>query len=128
MPQAAATGAMLTCSFGMAPATLNALPLARVMVEGKAAADISTAIPVANIPPFGMCTSISNPTVAAATAAALGVLTPAPCVPVTAAWIPGAPKTLLGGKPALGTGSTCQCAFGGVIQIGFAGTTKTVVN
>ena len=128
MPESVATGAMLSCSFGMAPATLNALPLSRVLVEGKPVADITTSAPVVNVPPFGMCTSLSNPTVAAATAAAFGVLTPMPCVPVTTPWQPGAPKTSIGGKPALAAGSTCQCAWGGVIQISFAGTVKTQVS
>ena len=49
-----------------------------------------------------MCTSLTNPTVAAATTAALGVLTPMPCIPVVAGpWKPGAAKTMIGGKPAL---------------------------
>ena len=38
---------------------------------------------------------------AAATAAALGVLTPMPCIPVTAApWMPGVPQVLIGNMPA----------------------------
>jgi hypothetical protein len=65
-----------------------------------------------------MCITPTNPAVAAATAAALGVLTPMPCIPVTvASWVPGAPTVLLGGKPALD--NTCQlmCMWGGVIQV-----------
>lgn len=128
MPQSVATGALLSCSFGMAPATLTALPVSRVVVEGKPVADITTFGPVVNIPPFGMCTSLSNPMVASATAAAFGVLTPMPCLPVTTPWQPAAPKTLIAGKPALASGSMCQCAWGGVIQIGFPGTVKTQVS
>jgi hypothetical protein len=121
------TGAMLTCSFGMAPSTLNVLP-PRPLVEGKPAATIMDIAPMTNIPPFGMCSTLSNPTVAAATAAALGVLTPMPCVPVIPApWIPQAPQTLLGGLPALVAGSTCNCAFGGVIQIGFPGSVRSTM-
>ena len=101
----------------MAPSVLNVIPSARVMVEGKPAASIMDIAPMTNIPPFGMCMSLSNPTVAAATAAALGVLTPMPCVPVTTPWKPGAAKTMVGGMPALTVGSTCQCSWGGVIQI-----------
>jgi hypothetical protein len=75
-------------------------------------------IPIVNIPPFGMCSAPSNPTVAAATAAALGVLTPMPCVPVTAApWVPGSPTLLIGNMPALNNSSQLMCTWGGVIQI-----------
>lgn len=117
MPQNAVTGAVLQCSFGMAPSTLNPLPTPRVTIEGKPAATITDFAPMVNVPPFGMCSSLANPTVAAATAAAFGVLTPMPCVPVTTPWKPGAAKTMLGGKPALTAGSTCNCAWGGVIQL-----------
>ncbi|MDR2437860.1 MAG: DUF4280 domain-containing protein, partial [Planctomycetaceae bacterium] len=41
--------------------------------------------PIVNLATFGMCSSPANPAVAAATAAALGVLTPMPCIPVTVA-------------------------------------------
>ena len=74
--------------------------------------------PIANIPPFGMCMSPSNPTVIAATAAALGVLTPMPCVPVIPApWVPGSPTVLIANMPALNNSSKLMCAWGGVIQI-----------
>lgn len=54
--------------------------------------------PLLNIMPFGMCTTPSNPMVAAATAAALGVLTPMPCLPMTMSpLVSGAPRVLLGG-------------------------------
>ena len=118
--------AMLSCTFGAAPCSLVVLPTARVLVEGKPAANIEDAAPELNIPTFGMCLSPSNPTVAAATAAALGVLTPMPCIPVTAAWIPMSPTTLLGGAPVLVAGSQCMCAFGGVIQVTNPGSTKTL--
>lgn len=124
----AASGGLMTCTFGVAPATLTALPTSRVMIEGKPAATIDTSIPVANIAPFGMCMSLSNPTVATATAAALGVLTPMPCLPVTAAWVPGAPKTLIGGMPALVSGSTLVCSWGGQIQLTMPGAVRTQAN
>ncbi|GAB2460544.1 hypothetical protein GCM10027265_07080 [Jatrophihabitans fulvus] len=98
------------------------------MIEGKPAATITDCAPMVNVPPFGMCTTLSNPTVASATAAALGVLTPMPCVPVTTPWKPGAIKTMLGGKPALTSSSTCQCSWGGVITITFPGAVRTQSN
>ena len=61
-------GAMLKCSFGMAPATLNVLPLNRVL-SGAPSANIMDNVPMLNILPFGMCQSPANPMVAAATAA-----------------------------------------------------------
>ncbi len=72
------TGALLKCSFGIAPSAFNALPVSRVMINGRPAGVMTDIIPAVNIPPFGMCQTITNPTVAAATAAAMGVLTPMP--------------------------------------------------
>ena len=117
MPQLVTTGAMMMCSFGVAPSTLNVLPANKCMC-GTPAANIMDNKPMVNIPPFGMCMSLANPTVAAATAAALGVLTPMPCVPVIPApWAPGSAKVMIGNMPALNNTSTCNCAWGGVIQI-----------
>lgn len=117
--------ASLMCSFGVAPATLVVAPTHRVVVEGKPAATVQDMLP-ANIPTFGMCSSLANPTVASATAAALGVLTPMPCVPLVAGpWQPGAARTTVGGMPALTAGSTCTCAYGGVVMISFPGSLRT---
>lgn len=119
-------GAMTSCTFGMAPSTLNVVAL-RALVEGMPVATIMDIAPMVNIMPFGMCMSLSNPTVAAATAAALGVLTPMPCVPAIAGpWAPMAPTTLWAKQPALVVGSMCNCAFGGVINIGYPGSMKTM--
>jgi uncharacterized Zn-binding protein involved in type VI secretion len=126
MPPNIVSTAMMLCSFGMAPSTLTVLPLAKVMIEGMPAGAITDSAPMVNIPPFGMCMSLANPTVAAATSAALGVLTPMPCVPVTTPWAPGAAKTMIGGKPALTVGSTCNCSWAGIIQVTFAGSVKTM--
>jgi hypothetical protein len=128
MPQQVSMGAMLQCSFGAAPSTLVVLPKNRVLGEGPPAANIMDFVPMMNIMPFGMCSSLANPMVAAATAAALGVLTPMPCIPVTTSpWIPGAPTVLLGGMPTLDNVSKCMCNWAGVISIAQAGTTKTMV-
>lgn len=118
-------GAMVQCSFGLAPASLVVLPASRVMATGVPAADVTCSTP-ANIPTFGMCTSLANPEVATATSAALGVLTPMPCVPVLTPWVPGSATTMLGGKPSLVFGSSCTCAYGGVVEILNPGSTKTL--
>jgi hypothetical protein len=61
---------------------------------------------------------MANPIVAAATAAALGVLVPMPCVPITVApWVTGAPTVLLGNMPTLNNSSKLMCVWGGVISI-----------
>lgn len=113
------------CSFGMAPATINALPARRVVIEGTPAATINDS-EIINVPTFGTCMSLANPEVAAATAAALGVLTPMPCVPVLTPWVPGSPTTLIGGQPALVEGSQTMCTYGGVVEISFPGCTRTL--
>ena len=110
-------GAMMQCSFGVAPSSLVVLPANRTLT-GTPAANIMDNKPIVNIPPFGMCSSPANPMVAAATAAALGVLTPMPCIPVTTApWIVGAPTVLVGNMPALNDSSKLMCNWGGVIQL-----------
>lgn len=118
-------GATIMCSFGLAPSALS-VAAPRPIVEGRPVATITDIAPGVNIPPFGMCQSLANPTVAAATAAALGVLTPMPCVPVIPApWIPMAPQTTAGGIPVLVAGSTCVCAFGGSISLIMPGAVRT---
>ncbi len=126
MAKQVVAGAMAQCSFGAAPSALIVLPVNRVMAEGRPAANIMDHKPVVNIPTFGMCTAPTNPAVIAATTAALGVPTPAPCVPVVPApWAPGSPTVPLGNMPALNDTSKCMCAWAGVISITNAGTMNT---
>ncbi len=127
MACAVCMGASLMCPFGMAPSVLSVLPVNRTMTKTPLA-NIMDNKPFVNILPFGMCSSLANPTVASATAAALGVLTPMPCVPVTTApWAPGSPTVLIGGQPALNNTSKLICAWGGVIQITNPGTMNIMV-
>ncbi len=117
-------GAVLNCSFGMAPSVLTVLPVSRA-VSAMPIACIMDQVPMVNIMPFGMCQSLMNPAVAAATAAAFGVLTPMPCIPVIPGpWTPGSPAVLVGGKPALNQSCKLLCAYGGMIQIQNPGTTN----
>jgi hypothetical protein len=122
MPLHVCNGAALACTFGLAPGMLTVLPLERVLTGGQPAATVMDHQPLVNVSPFGLCASPANPLVIAATAAALGVLTPQPCVPMTVApWVPGAPTVLLGGKPALDDTCRLTCLWGGVVQATFAG-------
>lgn len=118
MPNQITNGAVMTCSFGAAPSTLVVLPVNRVMAAEQPAATVMDHLPIANIPPFGMCSAPSNPMVASATAAALGVLTPMPCVPLTLApWMPGVPTAMIAGLPALDDACKLTCSYAGVIQV-----------
>jgi len=118
MPFQVCMGAMLQCSMGMAPSSLVVLPTNMVMTSQMPDANIMDNIPMVNIMPFGMCMSPANPMVAAATAAAMGVLTPMPCIPATTApWVPGAPTVMLGNMPALDNTSQLMCMWAGVIMI-----------
>lgn len=115
-------GAMCACSFGVAPSSLMVTPENKTLTT-MPIANIMDHVPMKNVLPFGMCNSMANPTVAAATAAALGVLTPMPCVPNTVApWAPGCPTVLIGNMPALNNSSKLMCMWGGVIQIMNPGT------
>jgi hypothetical protein len=106
------------CTFGLAPSSLTVLPTHRTNGDSQPAANIMDHIPMVNIMPFGMCNTPTNPQVAAATAAAMGALTPQPCIPVVPApWMPGAPQTMIDGAPALNQPCTCMCQWGGVISI-----------
>lgn len=129
MPQLVCSGATLNCSFGAAPSALVALPKGQpVLVSGMPAATIMDHQPMVNIPPFAMCMTLTNPQVAAATTAALGVFTPQPCIPVTTTpWSPGSPTVLVNGQPALNNTSTCMCMWGGVISVASPGQMQTNV-
>jgi len=128
MPMQVCAGAMLQCSFGVAPSALVViLPMNRVVATAPAA-NIMDFIPMTNIMPFGMCCCPANPAVAAATTAALGVLTPMPCIPVTTApWVTGAPTVLIGNQPALDNTSTLMCMWGGVIAVSEPGQMQTEI-
>ena len=109
-------GSLLTCTMGAAPAALTVV-VPTTTAQGPPAANIMDFAPMANIPTFGMCMSLANPMVAAATAAALGVLTPMPCIPVTTPWTPGAFLVQVRLFPALDAASKCMCAYGGQISV-----------
>ena len=110
-------GATMKCSMGMTPAPLVVIPPRNSMIQGKFVANIMDNKPMVNIPTFGMCRSLANPTVASATSAACGVLTPMPCVPsTTAPWAPGNPQVLTQGATTLTVSSKLICMCGGVID------------
>ncbi len=122
MPIHVCMGATLMCTFGTAPSSLVVLPTNNSMTSYVPAANIMDNVPMVNILPFALCTSLANPAVASATSAAMGVLTPMPCVPVIPApWVPGSPTVILGNMPALNDTCKLMCAYGGVIQVTLPG-------
>lgn len=122
------TGAKLMCPFGTMPATLMATSQLMTLGSSKPIATIMDIQFGSNITSFGMCSSLANPQVAAATAAAMGVLTPQPCTMVPAGpWQATKPTVLIGGKPVLTQGSMLMCGMGmGQITIISPGQMKTV--
>lgn len=128
MPMQTVNGAQLMCSFGTAPSSLVVLPTNRVQCEHQFSANIMDHMPMVNIMPFGMCISLANPQVAAATAAALGVLTPQPCIPATLSpWTPGAITVQIAHQPALDNVSICMCNWLGVVTVANPGQTSTMI-
>ena len=119
------SGAKLMCPFGTAPSTLTTTSQVNCMGCSKPIATITDT----SMTPFGMCASMTNPQVAAATAAALGVLTPQPCTFVPAgAWRAGQSNVLIGGKTVLTTESTITCGMGmGNISITSPGQSTLVI-
>lgn len=110
--------ARLQCSMGNQPSQLMVYPDRTVFMSGQPMANISDHIPMYNIMPFGLCRSLANPTVAAATAANLGRLQPMPCIPNTQVpWLNGKMDTLVQNQPALLKSCTCPCMWAGIISI-----------
>ena len=109
--------ATCTCSFGAAPAVLTVTSQQTVSICKMPAATIQDGAALSNVPTFGMCSNPANPTVASATAAAMGALTPMPCVPATVAWTPGCPTVMVCKRPLLNNTSKLMCSYGGVIQV-----------
>jgi hypothetical protein len=113
---------------GAAPSSLVVLPVNRTLIEDQPAANIQDRVPMVNIMSFGLCMSPANPAVATATAAAMGVLTPMPCIPATPApWMPGVPTVLIGGMPAIDNTCSLMCLWAGVIQVVTPGETTVMV-
>lgn len=120
--------AMMQCTQGVAPATMIVIR-PTVTACKQSAATVMDFAPTANIPPFGMCNSKTNPQVIAATIAAQGVHTPMPCLPVTTSpWTPGCKKVKIQKMAALDDASTLMCAWNGTISVKSAGQQKVKVS
>jgi hypothetical protein len=110
-------GATLKCSQGTQPSSL-ALSTHGTSGGEVPMATVNDYVPMTNVMPFGMCQTQANPQVASATAAAMGVLTPQPCVPeLTSPWSPGSSVVTVGDVKALTDDSTCSCTWTGSISV-----------
>ncbi len=118
MANPAVQTALCSCAFGTTPASLTVTSQQTVFIGGMPAATILDGTP-SNLPTFGTCSNPSNPAVAAATAAAMGVLTPQPCLPVCVSWAPGSSTVTVCKRPALNSTSNLTCVYGGMIRINF---------
>lgn len=111
-------GAKLKCNFGDQESQLQIPVDNGILIHDKTQATIMDFKPMANIQPFGQCSSLSNPTVAAATAANHGRLKKMPCQPVlTMPWINGNTDKKVGQVPALLNQSTNMCMWCGRITV-----------
>ena len=110
-------GATCMCTMGTAPGQINPTNQPSVRIAGKPVASTIDIAPMTNVTPCGLCTSMTNPVVASATAAALGVLTPQPCTPVPTGTWQCSGKVRVAGKKVLTSEGTLRCAYMGTISI-----------
>lgn len=113
MPCALNMGSMTHCMFGLAPTSLVCVPEGPpVLLGGTPAATMADMAPYANIEPYAMCTTPSNPEVDAEEGA------PAPCTPLTTSpWAPPMPTVLIDGVPLALQTSTTMCAYAGEVSV-----------
>ncbi len=107
-------GAVCKCVFGSTPCPMSVSSQQTVQAMNMNVATIMDNKFVS----FGMCSSPNNPAVIAATAAKLGVFSPAPCVPaIPAPWVEPAPTILVCGKPLLSHTKKLMCMWAGMISV-----------
>lgn len=110
-------GATLKCSQGDATSIYTVLPTKKNFLDGNPLAVVSDIKPMVNIKSFGMCKSMANPTVAAATAANHGRLQKMPCIPNTIGiWSEGI-NHFLSDEMTPCDKSKCMCAYAGEISV-----------
>lgn len=109
-------GARLKCSFGDRESKLQLPVHHNVFIKGKPQGNIMDFKPMVNVQSFGQCSSLANPTVAAATAANHGRLQKMPCIPaLTMPWLRGKDDERVGNFPALLDNSCHMCMWCGRI-------------
>lgn len=109
------TGALLSCTCGLAPSALIATSRMVAHIPGVDFATVADCLPLINILPFGGCTASSNP--------AFPICLPVPSGP----WTDGAPGVTVAGIPTLAQSAVLSCAYGGVISIVLPGSTGVLL-
>ncbi len=118
MSFAVTSGSFAECTCGTTPAELLADFDTGATADGSIVLTIDMIVAEVNIGSFGDCDSLLNPEVSTATAAAEGVLTPMPCVPVVVdSWTPGSLTASETGVGYVNDTSICTCSYGGEISI-----------
>lgn len=124
MTKAVLQGDFCKCTSGDAPCRLKVTDGERMTYDGKAIA-VKTDAKITNLSTFGLCSNLSNPIVAQATAAAQGVLTPMQCVPVLPGiWENTVSQLIVDNQPVVGESSYVTCRYGGCISISLDGKRK----
>ncbi len=120
-------GNMTQCPFGIAPSSHMPMPRHVVSQFGTQMGNITDVAPMVNVVSFTLCKSPLNPSTAALTAAAGGILTPGPCIPApVGTWIPMKPNVICVNAPILVDKSILLCSFGGAIKFNVAGQTRAM--
>jgi hypothetical protein len=113
---------------GTSFSVFNILPKNKVLSSSMPLA-VTTNVDSYSIATFGMCFSLANPAVSAATAQALGILTPVACKPmILASWQGTSNKVFINNYPLLTVGCKLFCAYSGIIEVINAGQFKVFVN
>lgn len=111
-------GSILKCSFGDSSSNYIISPEKKFFINEEPMASISDVKSLVNICPFGMCSSMQNPTVASATSANNGVLKKMPCNPqIIGQWSNGVNYFLLSNEKVPCDKSKLNCAYSGVISV-----------
>jgi len=111
-------GATLKCDYGDSTSKLKIPVKHEIFINGKCQGNMMDCVPMVNIMPFGMCSNLLNPTVAAATAANYGKLQKMPCIPaIVTTWLECKNDVLVDNFPAILKSSTLGCAYLGVISV-----------
>ncbi|NLL06008.1 MAG: DUF4280 domain-containing protein [Clostridiaceae bacterium] len=111
-------GATLKCSFGSRTSKLKIPMKHEVYINDKTQGNMMDYAPMVNVSPFGMCSSLANPTVASATAANQGVLRKMPCIPsIASPWMSCKMDVLIDKFPAVLSSSKLMCMWCGVIKV-----------